>query len=275
MLVLGNRVIKIVETGLTESGNVDIRKNLDVQEFWLDAEEVIANGKQYIHQNKFVNAIKLVMHSLLNSRVEIHEYNTRNIAVFEEYGKQGRRRGYETLRALERDFLYRNVYNPEQTADESPEYREKIKDNISFFTGVDKTLFSNKVTEGYTELTPGKLGLTDERIDKLLSGGYYGSSNPDYAQAYIAYMSPDDFLKLTTGKNQRALERIKTWGLNAPPKIVHRSIYGMLYIADIYSFEEIHSEIEKIVISDKLIENWTYPLIHPKLIEEAQRRGFL
>lgn len=51
--------------------------------------------------------------------------------------------------------------------------------------------------------------------------------------------------------------------------------YGMLYIADIYSFEEIHSEIEKIVISDKLVENWTYPLIQPKLIEEAQRRGFL
>ena len=48
--------------------------------------------------------------------------------------------------------------------------------------------------------------------------------------------------------------------------------YGTLYIADIYSFEEIHSEIEKIVISDKLIENWTYPLIQPKLIEEAQRR---
>lgn len=51
--------------------------------------------------------------------------------------------------------------------------------------------------------------------------------------------------------------------------------YGMLYIADIYSFEELHSEIEKIVISDKLVENWTYPLIQPKLIEEAQRRGFL
>ena len=51
--------------------------------------------------------------------------------------------------------------------------------------------------------------------------------------------------------------------------------YGMIYIADIYSFEELHSEIEKIVISDKLVENWTYPLIQPKLIEEAQRRGFL
>lgn len=56
---------------------------------------------------------------------------------------------------------------------------------------------------------------------------------------------------------------------------INDGTYGMLYIADIYSFEEIHSEIEKIVISDSLAENWTYPLIQPKLIDEAQRRGLL
>lgn len=32
---------------------------------------------------------------------------------------------------------------------------------------------------------------------------------------------------------------------------------------------------EEIVLLDNLVENWTYPLIQPKLIEEAQRRGFL
>ena len=42
----------------------------------------------------------------------------------------------------------------------------------------------------------------------------------------------------------------------------------MLFFADIFSFEEIHSEIEKILITDDLVENWTYPLIQPKLIEE-------
>ncbi len=51
--------------------------------------------------------------------------------------------------------------------------------------------------------------------------------------------------------------------------------YGMLYIAEIYSFEEIHSEIEKIIFTDELVDNWTYPLIQPKLIKEAQKRGFL
>lgn len=50
--------------------------------------------------------------------------------------------------------------------------------------------------------------------------------------------------------------------------------YGMLFSAEIFSFKEIDSEIEKIVITDELIENWTYPLIQPKLIKEAQKRGF-
>jgi len=50
--------------------------------------------------------------------------------------------------------------------------------------------------------------------------------------------------------------------------------YGMLFYADIYDFEkELHSEIEKIFISEDLVENWTYPLIQPKLLEEAEKRG--
>jgi len=51
--------------------------------------------------------------------------------------------------------------------------------------------------------------------------------------------------------------------------------FGMLYFAEVFSFEEIHSEIEKIMISEKLVDKWTYPLIQPKLIEEAKNRGYL
>ena len=51
--------------------------------------------------------------------------------------------------------------------------------------------------------------------------------------------------------------------------------FGMLYAAEIFSFEEIHSEFEKIVLSDDLIRQWTYPLIQPKLISEAKKRGYL
>ena len=51
--------------------------------------------------------------------------------------------------------------------------------------------------------------------------------------------------------------------------------FGMLCYADIRSFApELHSEIEKIVLLDRLPENWTYPEIQPKLLEEAVRRGF-
>lgn len=52
--------------------------------------------------------------------------------------------------------------------------------------------------------------------------------------------------------------------------------FGMLYYAEVESLEpELHSEIEKVVILDKLPESWTYPNIQPKLIEEAKRRGVL
>ncbi len=45
--------------------------------------------------------------------------------------------------------------------------------------------------------------------------------------------------------------------------------FGLLCFAEITEFEkELHSEIEKVMLMDKLPENWTYPLIQPKLIEK-------
>ncbi len=55
-----------------------------------------------------------------------------------------------------------------------------------------------------------------------------------------------------------------------------KETFGMLYFSNVTSFEtELHSEIERIVFLDDLPDRWTYPLIQPKLIEEAQRRGFI
>ena len=51
--------------------------------------------------------------------------------------------------------------------------------------------------------------------------------------------------------------------------------YGMLFVSEVFSFGEINSEIEKIVISEKLPDKWTYPQIQPKLMAEAERRGLL
>lgn len=50
----------------------------------------------------------------------------------------------------------------------------------------------------------------------------------------------------------------------------------MLFVAEIFAFEaELHSEIEKVLISDQLVENWTYPDIQPKLLEWVEQRGFI
>jgi len=85
-------------------------------------------------------------------------------------------------------------------------------------------------------------------------------------------------LKEETGAIDFDIKPICTYSVKGKTRVnenIDDETYGMLYIADIHSFGEIHSEIEKIVVVDNLVENWTYPLIQPKLIEEAQRRGFL
>lgn len=48
--------------------------------------------------------------------------------------------------------------------------------------------------------------------------------------------------------------------------------FGMLYAARIRAFEwELHSEIEKIIITGELPGEWTYPLIQPKLLEYVEK----
>lgn len=49
--------------------------------------------------------------------------------------------------------------------------------------------------------------------------------------------------------------------------------YGMICFAHVKTFEkELHSEIEKIVITQSLPEKWTYPDIQPFILEETKRR---
>lgn len=46
--------------------------------------------------------------------------------------------------------------------------------------------------------------------------------------------------------------------------------------ADVFSFEEeLHREMEKIVIMEELPSEWTYPDIQPKLLEKARQNGFV
>lgn len=49
--------------------------------------------------------------------------------------------------------------------------------------------------------------------------------------------------------------------------------FGMLYYAELIMLEkELHNEIEKIELFEKLPTAWTYPLIQPLMIEEFLRR---
>ena len=49
---------------------------------------------------------------------------------------------------------------------------------------------------------------------------------------------------------------------------------GMLYYAEIYSFEELHHEIAEVIITEQMPENWTYPDIQPLLMEKYKEIAF-
>ena len=85
-------------------------------------------------------------------------------------------------------------------------------------------------------------------------------------------------LKEETGALDFTISPICVYSVTGKNKVneTGEETYGMLFFADIKSFEnELHSEMEKVLITDTLVENWTYPLIQPKLIEEAKKRGFV
>lgn len=79
-----------------------------------------------------------------------------------------------------------------------------------------------------------------------------------------------------TGALEYSLTQVCVYSVTAPGNFDGKETFGMLFYADVQRFEkELHSEIEKIILTDALPENWTYPLIQPKLMAEAQRRGVI
>lgn len=84
-------------------------------------------------------------------------------------------------------------------------------------------------------------------------------------------------LKEETGALKFEIKPICAYSVKGKTKVNSQEndeSFGMLFIADIFSFGKINSEIESIIIVDELINSWTYPLIQPKLIEEATKRGY-
>lgn len=80
-----------------------------------------------------------------------------------------------------------------------------------------------------------------------------------------------------TGALEFEIEPICIYSVTAPDNLNHgEESFGMLFLADIKRFEAaLHSEIEKIIITDTFPESWTYPCIQPRLMEEVKKRGYL
>lgn len=79
-----------------------------------------------------------------------------------------------------------------------------------------------------------------------------------------------------TGATEFSIKPICVYSVMRSDGQTETETFGMLYFADITVFEkELHSEIERIIITDELPERWTYPDIQPKLLAEATRRGII
>lgn len=79
-----------------------------------------------------------------------------------------------------------------------------------------------------------------------------------------------------TGALEFNLRPVCVYSVASPDNLNGHETFGMLFFADISRFEaELHSEIEKIALTDELPRNWTYPDIQPYLMNEAKKRGYL
>jgi len=79
-----------------------------------------------------------------------------------------------------------------------------------------------------------------------------------------------------TGALDFSIEPICVYSVIRPAYPERQESFGMVFYADIKSFEtELHSEIERIEMTDTLPDRWTYPLIQPKLLQFAKEKGYL
>lgn len=77
-----------------------------------------------------------------------------------------------------------------------------------------------------------------------------------------------------TGALEYDLSPVCVYSVTAADNFDGAETFGMLYFADIKRFEaELHSEIEKIMLTECLPDQWTYPEIQPLLMKEMIRRG--
>ena len=121
----------------------------------------------------------------------------------------------------------------------------------------------------------------DGEEEKILLVREFRMGVNEYVYAFPAGLSDADEtveqtatreLKEETGAKDFTLEPVCIYGVKEGDG---DETYGMLCVADITSFEPFDSEIEKIVITDTLPDNWTYPTVQPYLLKELKRRNLI
>ncbi len=71
-----------------------------------------------------------------------------------------------------------------------------------------------------------------------------------------------------TGATEFELKSVCCYSVKSPDINNGKETFGLLCFAEISEFEkELHFEIDKIILTDKLPKNWTYPLIQPHLLK--------
>lgn len=79
-----------------------------------------------------------------------------------------------------------------------------------------------------------------------------------------------------TGATEFTIKPICVYSVTTDKNFNGKETFGMLYYAEITDFEkELHSEIERIILTDDLVDNWTYPEIQSKLLQKAKEAGII
>ena len=80
-------------------------------------------------------------------------------------------------------------------------------------------------------------------------------------------------LQEETGAVKFSIEPVCVYSVTGKNRVndTGEETFGLLCYADIEEFSgTLDSEMEQVVLLEKLLDNWTYPLIQPKLIEKIK-----
>ena len=79
-----------------------------------------------------------------------------------------------------------------------------------------------------------------------------------------------------TGALQYKLTPVCAYSVTAPGCFDGKETFGLLSYAEIKAFESVlHSKIEKIILTDEPVAEWTYPEVQPLLLAELKKRNII